>query len=102
MKYCNRGIQRSPEVKATINAQSVHTFTLHLRTTIHASGQFMCTGRYHLSYCCQIKMHGMFIIYSKYSDSLAGVPCMDVFRRLQLISRQRRTVEIPRIFDYSF
>ena len=44
MKYCTRGIQRSPEQKASINAQSVHTFTLQLRTTIHASGKFMCTG----------------------------------------------------------
>lgn len=46
MKYCTRGIQRAPEVKASINAQSVHTFTLRLRTTIHDSGAFTCTGRY--------------------------------------------------------
>ena len=45
MKYCTRGIQRGPEVRASINAQSVHTFTMQLRTTIHASGQFTCTGK---------------------------------------------------------
>ncbi|XP_028409635.1 hapless 2-like [Dendronephthya gigantea] len=43
MKHCTRGIRRSPEEKASINAQSVHTFTFPLRTTVHASGKFMCT-----------------------------------------------------------
>lgn len=95
MKHCTRGIQRSPEVRASINAQSVHTFSLYLRTTIHASGRFTCTGKQHLSgFILIIFLHSDTQEISQKKRMGTSIPCHGYLSFINWARTCSRTYEV--------